>query len=52
VSTALIAEHSTVMPGSTDGGDQAALETHARRAVGDTLGLCYKPEFIAVACRA
>ena len=27
---------------------RAALETHARRRVGDTLGLCYNPEFIAL----
>ena len=39
---------STVMPGSTGGEIRAALETHARRRVGDTLGLCYNPEFIAL----
>src|SRR5207302_8837791 len=39
---------STVMPGSTDGPLRAELEHHARRAVGDHLGLCYSPEFIAL----
>jgi UDPglucose 6-dehydrogenase len=39
---------STVMPGSTDGPIQAALETHAGRHLGDHLGLCYSPEFIAL----
>jgi UDPglucose 6-dehydrogenase len=39
---------STVMPGSTGGEIRAALETHARRRVGETLGLCYNPEFIAL----
>jgi len=39
---------STVMPGSTGGEIRAALEAHARRRVGDTLGLCYNPEFIAL----
>jgi UDPglucose 6-dehydrogenase len=39
---------STVMPGSTGGEIRAALEAHARRHVGETLGLCYNPEFIAL----
>jgi UDPglucose 6-dehydrogenase len=39
---------STVMPGSTDGPIRAELERHARRTVGDHLGLCYSPEFIAL----
>ncbi len=39
---------STVMPGSTGGDIQAALETHSGRIVGSDLGLCYNPEFIAL----
>lgn len=39
---------STVMPGSTGGEIQRALERHAARPVGPTLGLCYNPEFIAL----
>jgi UDPglucose 6-dehydrogenase len=39
---------STVMPGSTGGEIQAALEAHSARRVGKTLGLCYNPEFIAL----
>jgi UDPglucose 6-dehydrogenase len=39
---------STVMPGSTDGPIRSTLETHAGRTVGDDLGLCYSPEFIAL----
>ena len=39
---------STVMPGSTGGEIRAALERHAGRSVGDGLGLCYNPEFIAL----
>src|SRR5436190_5754910 len=39
---------STVMPGSTGGEIRAALECHSGRTVGDTLGLCYNPEFIAL----
>src|SRR5262245_21683073 len=38
----------TVMPGSTEGEIRAALERHSGRSVGDTLGLCYNPEFIAL----
>lgn len=44
----LVVITSTVMPGSTGGEIQAALETHARRHLGETLGLCYNPEFIAL----
>jgi len=39
---------STVMPGSTGGEIRAALEAHSGRQVGDALGLCYNPEFIAL----
>jgi len=39
---------STVMPGATDGPIRAALEEHAGRPLGDDLGLCYSPEFIAL----
>jgi UDPglucose 6-dehydrogenase len=39
---------STVMPGSTGGEIRAALEAHSGRRIGDTLGLCYNPEFIAL----
>jgi UDPglucose 6-dehydrogenase len=39
---------STVMPGSTGGEIRAALEVSSGRAVGEQLGLCYNPEFIAL----
>src|SRR5688572_19573951 len=39
---------STVMPGSTGGELKDALERHAGRTVGPSLGLCYNPEFIAL----
>ena len=39
---------STVMPCSTDGEIRAALEQASGRKVGETLGLCYNPEFIAL----
>ena len=39
---------STVMPGSCEGEIRAALESASGRRVGDTLGLCYSPEFIAL----
>jgi len=39
---------STVMPGSTGGEIQAALEKASGRKVGPDLGLCYNPEFIAL----
>lgn len=39
---------STVMPGSTGGEIRAALEVASGRSVGEQLGLCYNPEFIAL----
>jgi UDPglucose 6-dehydrogenase len=39
---------STVMPGSTGGPIREALERAAGRSLGDDLGLCYSPEFIAL----
>lgn len=39
---------STVMPGSMDGEIRPALERYSGRAVGEHLGLCYNPEFIAL----
>jgi UDPglucose 6-dehydrogenase len=39
---------STVMPGSCDGELRPALERASGRRIGDTLGLCYSPEFIAL----
>jgi UDPglucose 6-dehydrogenase len=39
---------STVMPGSCEGEIRAELENSAGRKVGETLGLCYNPEFIAL----
>ena len=39
---------STVMPGSCDSEIRPALETASGRRIGDTLGLCYSPEFIAL----
>jgi UDPglucose 6-dehydrogenase len=39
---------STVMPGSTEGPIRAALEAASGRKVGEALGLCYNPEFIAL----
>lgn len=39
---------STVMPGSCDGEIRPALESASGRRVGETLGLCYSPEFIAL----
>jgi UDPglucose 6-dehydrogenase len=39
---------STVMPGSTGGEIRAALEAASGRKVGEELGLCYNPEFIAL----
>jgi UDPglucose 6-dehydrogenase len=44
----LVVITSTVMPGSTGGEIRAALEVHSGRLVGDSLGLCYNPEFIAL----
>jgi UDPglucose 6-dehydrogenase len=39
---------STVMPGSCDTEIRPALERASGRRVGETLGLCYSPEFIAL----
>ena len=39
---------STVMPGSCDAEILPALEKASGRTVGETLGLCYSPEFIAL----
>jgi UDPglucose 6-dehydrogenase len=39
---------STVMPGSCDAVIRPALESASGRRVGETLGLCYSPEFIAL----
>jgi len=44
----LVVVTSTVMPGATGGEIQQALESHAGRTLGPTLGLCYSPEFIAL----
>lgn len=44
----LVVMTSTVMPGSTGGVLRDALERHAGRPVGPSLGLCYNPEFIAL----
>ena len=39
---------STVMPGSMDGAIRTELERASGRTVGVEIGLCYKPEFIAL----
>jgi UDPglucose 6-dehydrogenase len=39
---------STVMPGSCDGEILPAIEKASGRRIGETLGLCYSPEFIAL----
>jgi len=39
---------STVMPGSCDGEIRQALELASGRTVGENLGLCYCPEFVAL----
>lgn len=39
---------STVMPGSCDGPITLALELNSGRKIGEDLGLCYNPEFIAL----
>jgi UDPglucose 6-dehydrogenase len=44
----LVVVTSTVMPGSTGGEIKNALERSSGRQVGDTVGLCYNPEFIAL----
>ena len=44
----LVVVSSTVMPGSTDGVIREALESASGRRVGERLGLCYNPAFIAL----
>ena len=44
----LVVITSTVMPGSTGGPIREALEATSGRKLGDRLGLCYNPEFIAL----
>jgi UDPglucose 6-dehydrogenase len=44
----VVAVTSTVMPGSTGGPVCEALERASGRRVGDDVGLCYNPEFIAL----
>jgi len=39
---------STVMPGSCEGEITSALENSSNRKIGENLGLCYNPEFIAL----
>ena len=39
---------STVMPGACEAEIIPALEQFSGRRVGETLGLCYSPEFIAL----
>lgn len=39
---------STVMPGSCEGPIKSALELSSRKLVGNEVGLCYNPEFIAL----
>ena len=44
----LVVITSTVMPGSTGGPIREALEVAAGQRVGEMIGLCYSPEFIAL----
>jgi UDPglucose 6-dehydrogenase len=44
----LVVITSTVMPGSTGGEIREALERASGRRVGEDVGLCYNPEFIAL----
>jgi UDPglucose 6-dehydrogenase len=44
----LVVVTSTVMPGSTGGEIREVLERASGRRVGDDVGLCYNPEFIAL----
>jgi UDPglucose 6-dehydrogenase len=44
----LVVVTSTVMPGSTGGEIRKALEAASGRELGERLGLCYSPEFIAL----
>jgi len=44
----LVVITSTVMPGATDGPIRSALEQASGLVVGESVGLCYSPEFIAL----
>lgn len=44
----LVVITSTVMPGSTEGEIQEMLEQSSGKVIGQDLGLCYSPEFIAL----
>jgi UDPglucose 6-dehydrogenase len=44
----LVVVSSTMMPGSTGGPIREALEAASGRRLGERLGLCYNPEFIAL----
>jgi len=44
----LVTITSTVMPGSTGGPIRAAIEQASGRRLGERIGLCYSPEFIAL----
>lgn len=44
----LVVVNSTTMPGSMDGPIRERLEAASGRRLGDGLGLCYNPEFIAL----
>ncbi len=44
----LVVVTSTVMPGDMEGAIRPALEAYTGRKVGEDLGLCYNPEFIAL----
>ena len=44
----LVVVTSTVMPGSMSGPIREALEADSGRKIGDTVGLCYGPEFVAL----
>ena len=44
----LVVITSTVMPGSMNGEIKKQLEQSSKRKVGEELGLCYNPEFIAL----
>jgi UDPglucose 6-dehydrogenase len=44
----LVVVHSTTMPGSIDRPIRQRLERVSGRAVGDGVGLCYNPEFVAL----
>lgn len=44
----LVVVTSTVMPGDTGGTVRQTLEQHSGQLVGENLGLCYSPEFVAL----